>query len=156
MYPVYIDFVAHDAVGPAMFAALSASKRPTTGSTTSHSLNETRGRYTTVRPLLARYHYPMKLELNPEGLQTAMELWRKTVEMEIPLAPHLRSHFLLQRGSLLEGFVKTANNWLMVLNNCKPTDENDTVDLRALKEEILSFKSWAEQGVSELVKLTNE
>ena len=94
----------------------------------------------------------MKLDLNPEMLQTSMELWRKAVDMEIPLASDIRSHFLLRRGELLQSFIKVATNWLTVLRSCEATGD-DLRQLEALKDEITSYKSWAEQGISEITKL---
>ena len=80
----------------------------------------------------ARYDAQMKIELDPEGLQVSMGLWRKATDMEIPLAPHLRSHFLTRRGNLLEGFVKISKNWTMLLEGCKATGD-DLVALDALR-----------------------
>jgi hypothetical protein len=97
----------------------------------------------------------MKIDLDPENIQVAMDMWRKATDMEIPLAPELRSHFFTQRGSILEGFVKTANNWIMLLNGCKATGD-DAGELDALRKEINDFKSWASKGIDELVNLANE
>lgn len=97
----------------------------------------------------------MKIDLDPDGLKVSMDLWRKAIGMEIPLAPEIRSHFLTRRGALLEGFIKVANNWLTLLRGCTATGD-DLEELNALQKEINDFKSWAEDGVSELVKLANE
>ena len=103
----------------------------------------------------ARYDARMKIDLDPENLQVSMGLWRQATDMEIPLAPHLRSHFLTQRGALLEGFVKIAKNWTMLLDGCKASDD-DLIALDALRGEIIEFKSWAERGIEELSKLATE
>ncbi len=97
----------------------------------------------------------MKIDLDPENIQVAMDMWRQAVDMKIPLAPELRSHFFTRRGSMLEGFVKIANNWIMLLNGCKG-EGNDQVALDALRKEINDFKNWAESGIDELVKLAAE
>jgi hypothetical protein len=97
----------------------------------------------------------MKLELDPDELRVSMDMWRKAIDMEIPLAPSIRSHFLSRRGALLEGFVKTANNWASLLHYCKATGD-DQLQLEALRGEIDAFKDWAEAGIDDLAKLAAE
>jgi hypothetical protein len=97
----------------------------------------------------------MKLDLDPEGMKVSMELWRKATDMEVDLAPAIRSHLLTRRGPLLEGFVRVSTNWLTVLSYCNATGD-DLVELEALRVEIASFSAWAEAGISELTKLAAE
>ena len=97
----------------------------------------------------------MKLDLNPEFFIVSMDLWRKATDVEIPLAPGILSHFLLRRGELLQGFIKTANNWNMLLRQCDATGD-DKVQLEALKAEIAEFKNWAEIGLKVLTKLRDD
>jgi len=97
----------------------------------------------------------MQVDLDPSFLKMSMEMWRKAVDMEIPLAPDIRSHFLSNRGKLLDGFSKTAKNWLMLLGHCQ-ADAEDRIQLDALKTEIRSFQEWAEAGISDLAKLAAE
>lgn len=97
----------------------------------------------------------MRLELDQESVRTMLQMWRKAVDLEIPLASDLRIHFLARRGQLLDGFVKLAGNWLMLLRHCKATGE-DLVALDALETEIEEFKAWAEAGISELACLASE
>ena len=97
----------------------------------------------------------MKLELDQESVRTMLQMWRKAVDLEIPLASDIRIHFLARRGQLLDGFVKLAGNWLMLLRHCKATGE-DLVALDALETEVEEFKAWAEAGISELAKLASE
>lgn len=97
----------------------------------------------------------MKLELDPEFLTTSMGLWRQAVDMEIDLAPEIRSHLISRRGKLLRGFVKIASNWLTVLHACTATGE-DLIQLQTLVSEVEGFKGWAEAELSELEKLADE
>jgi len=84
-----------------------------------------------------------------------MDLWRKATDMEVDLAPAIRSHVLSRRGPLLEGFVKVATNWLTLLSYATATGD-DLVELEALRVEIASFRTWAETGIVELTKLAEE
>lgn len=104
---------------------------------------------------MVRYHYPMKIDLDPESIQVAMDMWRKATNMEIELVPHLRSHFFTQRGNILANFVMTAKNWILLLDACKAAGD-DLVALDALREEVKDFKNWAESGIDELARLAVE
>lgn len=84
-----------------------------------------------------------------------MNLWKQAVDLKIPLAHDVRIHFFAKRGQLLDGFVKIAGNWLMLLRCCKATGE-DVVALDNLEEEIENFKKWAEDGISELARLATD
>lgn len=97
----------------------------------------------------------MKIELDPEGLRVRMEMWRKSMDMQIPLAPEIRIHFFARRGQLLDNYVKVASNWLMLLRSCKADGEN-LVALDQLETDIEAFKAWAEAGISELTRLATE
>jgi hypothetical protein len=97
----------------------------------------------------------MKVDLDPAILKMFMEMWRKAVDMEIPLAPDIRIHFFAKRGQLLDDFSKIAKNWLILLGHCKATGE-DLIQLDELEAEIKSFQDWAEAGISELAKLAVE
>jgi hypothetical protein len=101
------------------------------------------------------YHRFMKLDLDPDGLKVSMDLWRKATDMEVDLAPAIRSHLLTRRGPLLDGFVKVSTNWLTLLRSCTATGD-DLVELEALRVEIASFRTWAETGILELAKLAEE
>lgn len=97
----------------------------------------------------------MKLELDHENVRTMLQMWRKAVDLEIPLASDIRIHFLARRGELLHGFVSLSGNWLMLLRSCKAAGD-DLVALDALETEIEEFKAWAESGISVLARLASE
>jgi primosomal protein N'' len=94
----------------------------------------------------------MKLELDPEWLRTSMTMWRDAVDLKIPIHDSFKVHFLEKRGTLLEGFVKTANSWMTVLRACKAEGE-DQAALESLMAEVEAFKKWSEEGLSELANL---
>jgi hypothetical protein len=56
---------------------------------------------------------------------------------------------------LLEGFVKIATDWLTLLSYATATGDH-LVELEALRVEITSFRTWAETGIRELVKISEE
>lgn len=97
----------------------------------------------------------MKIDLDADSLKESMSLWRKATDMQIALAPGLRSHVLSKRRDFLVGFVKVADNWNMLLNSCKATDD-DLTALAELKQDIEQFKNWAENGIRDLAQLATE
>lgn len=94
----------------------------------------------------------MKIELNPEWLRTSMSMWRDAVDMNIPIHDSFKVHFLEKRGAILDGFVKTATSWSMILRTCK-ADGEDQAALESLLADVEAFKKWAESGLSELSNL---
>lgn len=97
----------------------------------------------------------MKLELDPEWLQTSMALWRKTVDMEMPIHDNFKIHVMEQRATILGNFVKTAQSWLTVLRSCSAQGEY-LVALDSLRAEVEAFKKWAQDGIDQLRKLASE
>ena len=97
----------------------------------------------------------MQIEFDPDMIRVSIELWRKATDMEIPLAPSIRSHFLSRRGAILEGFIKVASNWLTLLDSCSATGD-DLDQLDALRNEIEEFKAWDKAGILELKRLAEE
>ena len=97
----------------------------------------------------------MKIELDQESLRTMLHMWRKAVDLQIPLRSDIRTHFLSSRGDLLKGFVELAGNWLTVLHSCKATGP-DLIELEQLVTDIEDFKQWAEIGIAEMALLKAE
>jgi hypothetical protein len=98
----------------------------------------------------------MKLDLNPEKLRTSMDLWRKAVDLEMPINDDFKLHFITQRQKLLAGFVSTATAFSIVLRGCEADGFQDLVDLDALKQDVADFKKWAEDGLAEMRRLGSE
>lgn len=91
----------------------------------------------------------MMLDLNTSQLRSHMDLWRDMVDMKIPLSRAARKHFFEERGSLLEGFSKTATTWLLLLQASTVRDE-DHEEHQALIKAIEEFRSWAMVNLVEL------
>jgi hypothetical protein len=98
----------------------------------------------------------MKLDLDPDFLRTSMTMWKDAVDMKINVHDDFKIHFMANRRSLLEGFLKTAAAWSMLLNSCKPAGDADTEVLSALKADVDEFRLWAEQGLLDLSDIAKE
>ena len=94
----------------------------------------------------------MKVDLDSDWLRTSMEMWRDAIDMRIPVHDKFKVHFIEQRSQLLEGFVKTATSWSMVLRACK-ADGHDLEALQSLNTDVDAFKQWAVDGLEELRRL---
>jgi len=97
----------------------------------------------------------MKIDFDPEWIRTSMELWRKTVNMQIPVYDSFRIHFFEQRGSILVRFVETAKAWGTVLRGCSAAGA-DLVELNSIKADVETFKNWAENELKVLSSLASE
>jgi hypothetical protein len=94
----------------------------------------------------------MKLELDPETLRDSMALWRDATDMKIPIHDDFKIHFMQNRSKLLDGFVRTATSWSMLLNACKQ-DTSEPESLELLKADVQAFKKWAEDALDEIRSL---
>ncbi|WP_382164070.1 hypothetical protein [Hydrogenophaga sp. ANAO-22] len=88
----------------------------------------------------------MKLELDHDHVRTMLQMWRKAVDLEIPLASDIRVHFLARRGHLLDGFVTLARNWLMLLHSCNATG-NDVLALVRIPALVSTCSGTPDRGV---------
>lgn len=96
----------------------------------------------------------MKIEIDAATLRTYMNLWRKTIDMEVPLFDELKIHVMVERQSILEGFIKIADAWLMIFNaRCQGLDEASRKDLEALIGDIREFETWAQNGLVGIKRL---
>jgi hypothetical protein len=83
-----------------------------------------------------------------------MDLWRKTIDFEIPVHDNFKIHFMEQKSTILRNFVKTAESWTKVLGSCRAQGP-DLVTLIALKSDVETFKKWAEDGQEKLCSLAS-
>lgn len=83
-----------------------------------------------------------------------MDLWRKTIDFEIPIHHNFKIHFMEQKSTILRNFVKTAESWATVLRSCS-AQSPDLVALVALKSDVETFKKWAEGGQEKLRSLAS-
>ncbi len=91
------------------------------------------------------------VEFDPGFMRVSMEMWRNATDMKIPLLDEFKIHFMQNRRSLLDGFVKTGKAWLMVLRTMTSTSQSDELD--RLRTDVQAFVDWAERGLSDLAAL---
>ncbi|MDT8840343.1 hypothetical protein ParKJ_23230 [Paraburkholderia fungorum] len=91
------------------------------------------------------------VEFDPGFMRVSMEMWQNATDMKIPLHDEFKIHFMQNRRSLLDGFVKTGKAWLMVLRSMKSTVQADELD--GLCADVHAFVDWAERGLADLTAL---
>jgi hypothetical protein len=97
---------------------------------------------------------PIVVEFNPGFMLASMDLWRKSLDMQMPIADEFKIHFMTNRRRLLDGFVATAKAWKMLLRDMKVVDESAELDLEGVRLEVQVFLAWAEDGLKALDDLS--
>ncbi|AUT76440.1 hypothetical protein C2L64_50395 [Paraburkholderia hospita] len=99
-----------------------------------------------------RRYMPIVVEFDPDFILVSMEMWRKSLDMQIPISDEFKIHFMENRRRLLEGFVITGKAWKIIVRDLKAVDEPAV--LEDVRLAVQSFLSWAEDGLKALDDLT--
>ncbi|SDI92391.1 hypothetical protein SAMN04487926_12756 [Paraburkholderia steynii] len=99
-----------------------------------------------------RRYMPIVVEFDPDFMLVSMEMWRKSPDMQIPIADELKIHFMENRRRLLEGFVTTGKAWKIIVHDLKAVDESAGLD--DVRLAVQAFLSWAEDGLQALGDLS--
>jgi hypothetical protein len=87
-------------------------------------------------------------EFDPGYIRSSMELWKAALDMKIPVHDSFKIHFMENRRTLLEGYVKTGNAWLMMIRAMKGKSGGEAFDRLRVKVE--EFVTWSEDGLRAL------
>ncbi|GHD04658.1 hypothetical protein GCM10007320_65680 [Pseudorhodoferax aquiterrae] len=90
--------------------------------------------------------------LDTEELETQIELWRAAVDMKIPIADHLKLHFIAKRREILVRLLDTGKNYEALLALMKPV-EADKERFAESRRKVQEFRRWAADGLHELNEL---
>lgn len=92
----------------------------------------------------------MRLTIDPDYLRSQMALRRAATDMQLPMHERLKVHFITRRADLLSNFSLTAGAWIILLHGCAA---DDAAALEGLKQDIVAFKEWAEEGLQALQRM---
>lgn len=95
----------------------------------------------------------MKISIDFSFINTVIELWRSSTDMQIPIHDSLKLHFLQNRGQILDNFKTTANAWKMLLRTAVP-DAGDEVEFQETMKAIEEFDAWVERELTALEVLS--
>ncbi|BFG80426.1 hypothetical protein PTKU46_84600 [Paraburkholderia terrae] len=96
----------------------------------------------------AKRQKPIVVEFDPDFILMSMEMWRKSLDMQIPITDEFKIHFMTNRRRLLEGFVATGKAWKIIVHDLKPVDE--PAGLEDVRLAVQAFLTWAEDGLKAL------
>jgi len=88
---------------------------------------------------------PIVVEFDPDLMLMSMDMWRKSLDMKIPIADEFKIHFMKNRRRLLEGFATTGKAWKVMVGDM--TAVSDPARLEHVRREVQAFLSWAEDGL---------
>ena len=94
----------------------------------------------------------MQLLLDPETIRSLIALRRAATDMKLPMNERMKLHFITRRGDLLSNFSLTAAAWMILLHTCSATP-GDEAALQQLKQEVVEFKDWADEGLQALQRM---
>lgn len=93
---------------------------------------------------------------DPSFIRMAMQMWRETTDLKVPVHDDFKVHFMQNRGQILSNFANTATAWSMMLRALTPVGAEDTKACEALRGEIEEFQAWAKSEIAKLEHLAVE
>lgn len=84
----------------------------------------------------------MKIELDPASTLEYLDLWKKALDMEIPLAPFLRSHLMIQRDVILDRYKTTGKTLTSIFGQMKGLNPESEIQLERTRHEIKMWCEW--------------
>lgn len=90
--------------------------------------------------------------LDTDDLDTHIDLWQQTVDMQIPIADHIKVHLMAKRREILLNMKKTASSYSLVLGSMTPAGQ-DREAFAQLLAKVKNFQTWAEKSLQELQDL---
>ena len=104
----------------------------------------------TIRPMTL-----ITVTLDTEDLDMQIDLWRSTVDMKIPIADHLKLHFITKRRDILATMLETGKHYDAMLALMEPV-EADRERFTQLRQKVQEFRRWAADGLYELNQLSSD
>ncbi|EIM98717.1 hypothetical protein WQE_22678 [Paraburkholderia hospita] len=87
---------------------------------------------------------------DPGAVTSVLQLWREATDMKMPLRDDFKIHFMANRRTLLEGYVKAAGAIRLALSGLTAQDEAGKAELAKVHAELDAFSQWAKDGVQAL------
>lgn len=90
----------------------------------------------------------MKVEMDVERLDEMLDMWKKSVDLQLPMMDDFKIRMMQNRRPILENLVQTGTGWTLMLS-CMQTPEEDG-ELAALKQRVKQFVAWAAAEIDTL------
>ena len=82
----------------------------------------------------------MKIELDPDRMEDMLDMWRKSVDLQVPMMDDFKIRMMKNRREILENFLQTGTGWTLMLNCMHPLDNAERFS--ALKNKVKAFIDW--------------
>lgn len=90
----------------------------------------------------------MKVEMDVERLDEMLDMWKKSVDLQLPMMDDFKIRMMQNRRPILENLVQTGTGWTLMLS-CMQSPEEDG-KLAALKQRVNQFVAWAAAEIDAL------
>ena len=97
---------------------------------------------------------PMKVEFDPGGIDTMIQVWRNAPELKSPTNDEFNFKRIEAQLAILKGYQASAAGWSFVLLSMKPIGSD--VPMKLLQQNIKAFLAWATEEIKNLETLRNE
>ncbi|MBI1892346.1 MAG: hypothetical protein HYS18_17005 [Burkholderiales bacterium] len=98
---------------------------------------------------------PMKVEFDPGGMETMMEMWRNAPELNAPDSDEFNFKRIETKLALLKNYQSNAAGWNFLLLCMKPIGA-DQVPMKLLMQQVAAFEAWAKEEIASLEILRDE
>ena len=90
----------------------------------------------------------MKVEMDLERLDEMLDMWKKSVDLQLPMMDDFKIRMMQNRRPILENLLQTGTGWTLMLSCMRPLD--DSSDLAALRQRVKEFVAWAAAEIDAL------
>ncbi|WP_420473410.1 hypothetical protein [Noviherbaspirillum sp. ST9] len=90
----------------------------------------------------------MKIELDPDRMEEMLDMWRKSVDLQIPMMDDFKIRMMQNRREILENFLQTGTGWTLALGCMEPLDDAARFD--DLRIKVKAFVDWAASEIDAL------
>ena len=97
----------------------------------------------------------MQVDLQIEGIQETMSMWREALDMQIPLRDEFKIHFMVRRQAILKNFAQVAQAWNHMLGYMTVLPEQQA-DFDHIKNDVTNFTTWANTELAKLKELSHD
>ena len=95
-----------------------------------------------------------KVEFDPGGIETLMEMWREAPELTLAKEDEFNFKKIDTKLELLKTYQRSAEGWNMLILCMKPVD--DKLALNLLRQKVIAFENWAKEEMQGLQILRDE
>ncbi|UBM12732.1 hypothetical protein [Cupriavidus metallidurans] len=92
---------------------------------------------------------PMKVDFDHESLLMMMDMWKKSVDMAMPMKDEFKIHMMQNRQSILQNYERAAGAWLLAIG-CMTPDDEGKAELDATRAKVKAFQDWAKASIADL------